>query len=124
MPEEFCTHLTTYGLLYEGAAIAYEDCLELMDQLLADPHDQSRINQLEHTLNTWEMQTRELREKFVKLTEKGEILLPNEGQNDQPVCAHCGEEVKRLAFPEFTFEEDGSVTFRGKIIQEPVAETV
>ena len=119
MTDKFCSHLKSYGMLYEGASAAYTDCLELMDRVLAGERAPGVLNQLEHNLNTWEMQTRELRSKFSRLSNQGEILLPSEGQNDQPVCAHCGESVERLEFAEFEFREDGSVYFRSQQIKAP-----
>lgn len=119
MADGFCKHLHTYEALFEGAQTAYGQCLELMDKVLAGNHSKIIKNQLMDSLNLWEFQTRELRKKFVRLTEKGEVLLPNEEQNTSPVCARCGQEIQHLAFPEFVFGDDGSVQFRGQLIQSP-----
>ena len=119
MAEGFCEHLHTYESLFEGAETSYGECLELMDRILAGEHSKAIKGQLMDSLNLWELQTRELRNKFVQLTEKGSVLLPAEEQNPTPVCGHCGQEVKRLAFPEFVFEDDGSVHFRGQRIKSP-----
>ena len=124
MAVEFCSHLSSYSHQYESATVAYEDCLVLIDRALATGAENTLVTQLQDTLNRWEWQTRELRQKFKRLNERGEILLPQEGQNTQPVCAHCGAEVPRLEFAEFQFREDGSVLFRDQLIQAPEDELV
>lgn len=124
MAAEFCSHLSSYSHQFESAMVAYEDCLALMDRVLVTGAENTLVTQLQDTLNRWEWQTRELRQKFARLTDRGEILLPQEGQNTQPVCAHCGVEVPRLEFTEFQFLEDGSVLFRDQLIQAPESELV
>lgn len=119
MSDEFCVHLELYGESYQAAAQAYEDCLALMDEVLAEGRSPARTTQLLTSLDSWERQTRNLRASFAQLTERGRVLLPREGQNATPVCAHCGQVVPRLAFAEFVFQEDGSVLFRGQQLLAP-----
>lgn len=114
MSDLFCTHLDSYGQTYEAADDAYQNCLGLMDTVLAEGRSPALVAQLLAALDSWEKQTRNLRSSFTQLTEKGRVLLPRQGQNTTPVCAHCGQEVPRLAFAEFVFEEDGTVLFRGR----------
>jgi len=122
MDPEFCEHLADYQLMYESAAVSYQMCVDHMDKVLEGGPEPSLLNDLKKDLDLWEMETRELRDRFVTLTDRGEVLLPKEDQNTSAVCAHCGAEVPRLAFPEFEFQEDGTVHFRSQEIysEEPV----
>lgn len=114
MAPEFCEHLDTYSELYAETEIAYQVCLKLMDEILAGDPGNNLVHQIKVSFHDWERQTRTLRSNFVVLTEKGRVLLPREGQNTSPVCGHCGTIVPRLEFPEFKFEDNGSVFFRGE----------
>ena len=114
MTTEFCEHLEKYGKQYTSAEAAYQDCLQLMDTALTEGANSSLAKKIIVALNGWEMQTRELRVKFSRLTENGDVLLPREGQNSTPVCGHCGALVPRLEFREFEFKDDGTVLFRGQ----------
>lgn len=122
MSENLCRHLEQYGELYQAAAGAYHECLQAMDEVLSGARGPAQVRRMEDLLNSWEKSTRNLRATFASLVDKGKVLLPREGQNDQPVCGHCGCEIPRLEFAEFTFQEDGSVLFRGQLLcrQEPV----
>jgi hypothetical protein len=122
MSRDFCQHLELYGESYQAASKAYKDCLAAMDEVLAGDRDPALLGQLEPLLNKWETRTRNLRSTFTSLVNKGRVLLPREDQNTTPVCAHCGHTVPRLEFPEFQFQEDGAVLFRGRqlVVQEPV----
>lgn len=119
MPDEFCEHLESYQLNFADAQEAYLLCLELMDKLLAHESGPEIVEELQEGLDSWEQRTRELRTRFMSLQEYKEILLPKEGANSEPVCAHCGCVVPRLAFPEFVFQDDGTVLFRGQELARP-----
>lgn len=119
MNPEFCEHLEQYGLLYAETDTAYQNCLTLMDRFLAGDAGDNLVYEIKESLDGWERQTRTLRSNFVVLTEKGHVLLPREGQNTSPVCGHCGGVVPRLEFPEFKFEDDGTVLFRGQELLAP-----
>ena len=119
MDSEFCSHLEKYGRLFEDSEQAYQSCLDLMDEVFAGAHDPALKDRIQQVLNEWETLTRNLRSTFVSLTDKGHVLLPSEGQNPGPVCAHCGLEVPRLEFAEFEFKDDGSVLFRGQLLHTP-----
>lgn len=119
MDTEFCTHLEKYELRFEDARDAYLDCLVLIDEVLASGPQEHSVPRVQAALDIWERRTRDLRGQFVRLTEVGEILLPEEGSNEQPVCAHCGAVVPRLEFPEFTFDEEGTFLYRGNPLREP-----
>lgn len=121
MSPEFCSHLDTYSKKYSSAEVAYEECLEKMDQVLGGIFSNGIVEKLESALNNWEHRTRDLRGNFSSLTEKGEVLLPKEGGNETPVCAHCGQVVPRLEFAEFQLQEDGSLLFRGQELSIPQA---
>ena len=122
MSADFCFHLEQYGERFKAAASAYADCLAAMDDVLAGDRDPGLMGQLEPLLNRWETQTRNLRSSFQSMVNKGRILLPREGQNPTPVCAHCGHQLPRLEFKEFEFQDDGVVLFRGQqlVTLEPV----
>ena len=121
MAREFCPHLENYGKMFRGAEEAYRVCVEIMDEVLDGPADHSLLAQLGGALDSWEKQTRILRSTFVSLKDRGHVLLPREGQNDTPVCGHCGFELPRLEFAEFKFHEDGRVEFRGRELDLPAA---
>ena len=123
MEQEFCTHLEDYATRFVNAREVYQDCLVAMDAVLAGEQTEEAVGRVQTALDAWERQTRDLRSQFARLNKTGEILLPREGQNDQPVCAHCGAQVPRLEFSEFSFTEDGVFLYRGEplLAPEPVA---
>jgi hypothetical protein len=114
MEKEICTHLDKYSRRFMDAQDAYQECLAAMDEVLEAGPDRDSTRKIQRSLDQWERLTRDLRANFARLTDKGEVLLPREGQNATPVCAHCGAEVPRLEFPEFRFTEEGTLLFRGE----------
>jgi len=114
MSPEFCEHLVEYRELYLAVEDAYGDCLRLMDEIIASGPAASQVEKLQDALEEWQTGARNLRQAFVTLTEQGHVLLPLPGQDRSPVCGHCGQEVSRLEFPEFVFQEDGTMLFRGR----------
>ncbi len=116
MVTEFCEHLNYYGRMYAETETMYQTCLSLMDQVLSGDSSKTMVDRVLRALNEWELQTRRLRREFLGLTKKGRVLLPSEGQNPSPVCGHCGLVVPRLEFPEFAFEENGALLFRGQVL--------
>ncbi len=119
MDQEFCPHLEIYARNFGNTRDAYLDCLELMDHILSEGVEEDTVFKVQKALDSWERHTRDLRGQFVGLVKTGEVLLPREGQNPTPVCAHCGAVVPRLEFPEFRWEEDGSILYRGQQLEVP-----
>ena len=119
MESTFCEHLDSYAELYAETDMTYRVCLKLIEKRLAGDVSDTLVKQIQQSLRDWERQTRTLRSNFVVLKEKGRVLLPRPGQNTSPVCGQCGKVVPRLEFPDFEFQEGGSVLFRGKELRTP-----
>lgn len=118
MDLNLCTHLDEYGVLYVKAEAAYNQCLNLLDRVLADGPGDGLLDLLSEAVATWKNETIELRETFADLVEDGVVGLPQKNIK-APTCLQCQCRIPRLEFPEWTMAANGVTMYRGNDLPQP-----
>lgn len=132
MKHDFCEHLDEYEVAFGRAQASYENCLNLVDNIIEGSEARDLQRTLENSMDEWIVETRKLREMFKKMEGAGAIILtkgPGKAGKvaENPsfaACIVCNYSIPRLEFPEFDLSDEDHPTFRGEALPLPAGAEV
>ncbi|MFO7652791.1 MAG: hypothetical protein R6X25_03110 [Candidatus Krumholzibacteriia bacterium] len=121
MEYPICDHLADYRTRFAAAEDASLEVAAILDR-----HGWTRGSAevqaaLPAALQRWREAVAALRASLVELVREGAVVMPRRPQA-LPRCRICRCAIHRLEWPDWDFGTDGTICFRGRVVQEPAAE--
>ena len=118
MAHKFCDHLDEYGVQYTRTEASYQQCVNLLERIMADGEQAALSALVVQAVQDWTDEDVKLREMLVEQVQAGTIRLPANlhlalKQGKHPVCAECNFAVPRLEYPEWALAANGEASFQG-----------
>lgn len=125
-----CVHLEDYTTQYRLVEASYQQCVRLVDAVLAEGPGNGRAQLVSNAIEEWRQHDGRLRALLVDLVKAGRVRLPRRmvtpgqyrhapGTQGTIVCATCRRAVPRLRYAEWQFAHNGTITYRGNALPLP-----
>jgi len=127
MTQEFCEHLEDYSIAFGRAKASYGNCLNLIEKIIEDPAEKELRTTMEHSLDDWVQETRDLRMLFKNMVKSGGIeLAGNSGSGEESnqdsilaTCSECSFQIPKLVFSEFDLTDEENPLYQGQALPQP-----
>lgn len=127
-----CVHLEDYTAQYRLTEAAYQQCVRLVDAVLAEGPGSGRARLVTEAVEEWRKQDESLRALLLDLVKAGRVRLPRRmatpgvhrhapGTQGTIICTTCRRTVPKLKYAEWQFAYNGTITFRGEALPVPQA---